>query len=56
VVDFVLHPPGKEDRALIDAVIERGVAVFDLILVDNMAAAMHKLHTKPKPQAPEVAS
>jgi len=56
VVDFVLHPPGKEERALIDAVIDRGVAVFDLILADNMAAAMHKLHTKPKPQAPDAAS
>jgi PTH1 family peptidyl-tRNA hydrolase len=54
VVDFVLHPPGKEDRALIDAVIDRGVGVFDLILADNMAAAMHKLHTKPRPQSPEL--
>jgi PTH1 family peptidyl-tRNA hydrolase len=54
VVDFVLHPPGKDDRTLIDAVIERGVAVFDLILADNMAAAMHKLHTKPKPQPPDL--
>lgn len=53
VADFVLHPPRKEERALIDAVIERGVAVFDLILADNMAAAMHKLHTRPKPQAPD---
>ncbi len=51
VVDFVLHPPRKEEKALIDAVIDRGVAVFDLILADNMAAAMHKLHTKPKPPA-----
>jgi len=54
VADFVLHPPRKEEQALIDAVIERGVAVFDLILADNMAAAMHKLHTKPKPQTPGV--
>jgi PTH1 family peptidyl-tRNA hydrolase len=52
VADFVLHPPRKEEQALIDAVIERGIGVFDLILADNMAAAMHKLHTKPKPQAP----
>jgi len=51
VVDFVLHPPGKEERALMDAVIDRSVAVFDLILADDMAAAMHKLHTKPKPQS-----
>ena len=46
----MLHPPRKEEQALIDAAIDRGVAVFDLILADNMAAAMHKLHTKPKPQ------
>ncbi len=54
VVDFVLHPPGKDERALIDAVIDRGVAAFDQILADNMAAAMHKLHTKPKPQTPDI--
>ncbi len=52
VVEFVLHAPRKEEQALIDAVIDRGVAAFELILADNMAAAMHKLHTKPKP--PEI--
>ena len=56
VVDYVLHSPRKEERDLIDAVIERGVAVFDLILADNMAAAMHKLHTRPKPQTPDAAA
>lgn len=54
VADFVLHPPRKEEQALIEAAIDRGVGVFDLILADKMAAAMHKLHTKPKPQTPEV--
>ena len=54
VVDFVLHAPRKEEQALIDAAIERGGAVFDLILANKMAAAMHKLHTKPKPPAPDV--
>ena len=54
VVDFVLHAPRNEEQALIDAAIERGGAVFDLILADKMAAAMHKLHTKPKPPAPDV--
>ena len=49
VVDFVLHPPRREEQALIDAVIDRGDAAFELILADKMAAAMHKLHTKPKP-------
>lgn len=53
VADYVLHPPRKEEQALIDAVIDRGLAVFDLILEDKMAAAMHKLHTKPKPQTPD---
>ena len=56
VVDFVLHPPGKDERALIEAVIDRGVGVFDLILEDKMAVAMHRLHTKPRPQAPDAAS
>jgi PTH1 family peptidyl-tRNA hydrolase len=54
VVDFVLHPPRKEEQESIEAVIDRGIAVFDLILADNMAAAMHKLHTKPKPRTPDV--
>jgi PTH1 family peptidyl-tRNA hydrolase len=54
VADFVLHPPPKHERAMIEAVIDRGVAVFDLILADDMAAAMHRLHTKPKPQTPGI--
>jgi len=53
VADFVLHPPRKEEQALLDAVIDRGVEGFDLILAGNMAAAMHKLHTKAKPQPPD---
>lgn len=53
VADFVLHAPRKDEQALIEAVIERGLAVFDLILSDKMAAAMHKLHTKPKPPQTE---
>jgi peptidyl-tRNA hydrolase, PTH1 family len=56
VADFVLHPPRKEELALIEAVIDRAAGVFDLILADNMAAAMHKLHTKPKPKTPETPS
>ena len=53
VADFVLHAPRKDEQAMIEAVIERGLAVFDLILSDKMAAAMHKLHTKPKPPQTE---
>jgi len=51
VADFVLHAPRKEEHDLIDAAISRGVDAFELILADKMAAAMHKLHTKPKPPA-----
>jgi len=50
VADFVLHPPRKEEKELIDGVIDRALTVVDTILADNMAAAMHRLHTKPKPQ------
>ena len=54
VVDFVLHAPRKEEHALIDAAIDRSTAVFNLILAGNMAGAMHRLHTKPKPPAAEI--
>ena len=53
VADFVLHAPRKEEQEAIAAAIDRSLAVFDLILGDKMAMAMHRLHTKPKPQAPE---
>ena len=56
VVDFVLHPPRREERALMDEAIDRSIAVFDQILADKMAAAMHKLHTKPKPPKTESAT
>src|SRR5512140_1343693 len=54
VADFVLHAPRKEEHELIDAAISRGVDAFELILADKMAAAMHKLHTKPKPPTPGI--
>lgn len=56
VADFVLHAPRKEEHASIDAAIDRSIAVFDLIFEGNMAAAMHRLHTKPKPPAPGIPS
>jgi len=56
VADFVLHAPSRDERALIEAAVERAMGVFDLILADNLAGAMHKLHTKPKPQIPDVAA
>ena len=53
VADFVLHAPRKEEQEAIEAAVDRSLAVFDLILDDKMAMAMHRLHTKPKPQAAE---
>lgn len=49
VADFVLQPPRKEEQALIDDVIDRSLALLDLILAGQMEQAMHKLHSKPKP-------
>mgnify|MGYP000417150207 CR=1 FL=1 len=49
VADFVLQPPRKEEQALIDDVLDRSVAVIDLMLAGEMEQAMHKLHSKPKP-------
>ena len=56
VADFVLHSPSRNEKALIEAAIERALGVFELILANNLAGAMHKLHTKPKPQIPDVAA
>jgi peptidyl-tRNA hydrolase, PTH1 family len=54
VADYVLHPPRREEQALIDDAIERSLAVFDAILEGKMEVAMHRLHTKPKPQKPDM--
>ena len=48
VVDYVLHPPRRDERELIDASIEKGLAVWPLVARDDLEAAMLKLHTKPK--------
>lgn len=48
VADFVLHPPRKDDRKLIDTVIDRATAVVPDCVSGNMEAAMMKLHTKPR--------
>ena len=48
VADFVLQSPRKEEQALIDDVIDRSLALLDLMLAGQMEQAMHKLHSKPK--------
>ena len=49
VVDFVLHPPRRDDRSLIEAEIDRALAVIPDAVAGSMEIAMMKLHTRPRP-------
>ena len=49
--DYVLEKPPAEERAAIDAVIERALEVLPLCLSGDMQTAMQKLHTEEKPPA-----
>jgi len=46
VADFVLHPPRKDEQALIDDAVERGEGIVDLLADGKFEAAMLKLHTR----------
>ena len=46
VADFVLHPPRKDEQTAIDAAMDRGEAIVDLLTDGNFEAAMHRLHTR----------
>lgn len=46
VVDYVLHPPLREEQSMIDEAITRSLQVWPLIAEHKMEQAMHKLHTK----------
>ena len=46
VADFVLHRPRKEEVPLIDAAIERGQGIVELLVGGKFEAAMLKLHTR----------
>lgn len=48
VPDYVLSRPPAEERAAIDAAIERALAVMPLLLAGDMQAAMQRLHTDPE--------
>lgn len=52
VVDYVLHPPGREDAALISAALQKTLESVPLLLQGQMEKAMMQLHTKP-PASPE---
>ena len=46
VADYVLSPPPAHERELIDAALDKCLAVLPVIRSGDMAAAMLKLHTK----------
>lgn len=45
VVDYVLHPPSKEEASLIDESISRSLTLCQLLLSGDYMAAMQKLHS-----------
>jgi PTH1 family peptidyl-tRNA hydrolase len=45
VMDFVLHPPRRDEQKTIDAAIERGMDVLPLLFDGQSEAAMMTLHT-----------
>jgi PTH1 family peptidyl-tRNA hydrolase len=45
VADYVLHPPGADDRAAIEQALTRSLDVWPLIAEGKLEAAMLKLHT-----------
>jgi PTH1 family peptidyl-tRNA hydrolase len=47
--DYVLQRPAPEDRAAIDASIDKALGILPLCLSGDMQTAMHKLHTEDKP-------
>jgi len=51
VVDYVLHPPRREEREAIDGAIDRSLAIWPVVARGDLEAAMLKLHTKPAPAA-----
>ncbi|HKU46088.1 MAG TPA: aminoacyl-tRNA hydrolase [Burkholderiales bacterium] len=57
--DYVLHKPSVEERAAIDAAIDKALALLPQIIAGDMQSAMNKLHTEaekkkepPKKEAP----
>ena len=46
VIDFVLHPPRRDEQSAIDAEIDRALAIVPDCVAGRMEAAMLKLHTR----------
>ena len=53
VVDYVLHPPRTEDKALIDEAIGRAVAIWPHLSTGEVERAMLELHTRPQAPSPQ---
>jgi peptidyl-tRNA hydrolase, PTH1 family len=51
VTDYVLHKPAQEERAAIDAAIDRALDALPLVLGGDMQGVMLKLHTEEKAAA-----
>jgi PTH1 family peptidyl-tRNA hydrolase len=52
VVDYVLHPPRAEEKALIDDAIGRALAIWPHLVAGETERAMLELHTRPRLSAP----
>lgn len=52
VADYVLHPPRREDEALIGDAISRAMAIWPRLALGETERAMHELHTVPHDEAP----
>jgi peptidyl-tRNA hydrolase, PTH1 family len=51
--DYVLERPPAEDKAAIDAAIDKAISLLPQMIGDDMQGAMNKLHTQDKPPAKE---
>jgi PTH1 family peptidyl-tRNA hydrolase len=49
VADFVLHAPRRDERAAIDAELERSLGIVGDCVAGRLEAAMLRLHSRPKP-------
>lgn len=49
VVDYVLHPPGKDGLIAIEHAIRQGINILPVLLKDGAEKAMHQLHSANTP-------
>jgi PTH1 family peptidyl-tRNA hydrolase len=52
IIDYVLHPPRKEEQEPIDNAVDRSLALWPDLVEGKFEAAMLKLHTRPAPSSP----